>query len=109
MNIETKFDMHEDVFFLKAKSKVGDFEVIQANVQEINITIDEEVGRSVKITYRVVDVEEASFYDRKEDMYEIEEENLFSNEQDIIKLFRENIRAILRRKKEREEVDDLPF
>jgi len=85
MIIETKYDLHDTVLFLKSNSsETGDVEISGGIVKGIKF------DRRVDSSLIVYDVIGEKGYNKE--WWQITEGNLFKNENDLMKFFKKNMR-----------------
>ena len=111
MNIQTKYDSGDTVFFIKAGKKKGDVSIRMAQV--IGFSAVHHNGHNIEITYNIKEI--YTGFGSSNEEHQIDEDFLYQNEGEILAFFKGNIRAFLNKNKEfngrvkEPEKDDLPF
>jgi len=110
MNIQTKYNLYERVFFVKSdKVGVGKIEICTGRIERIfcQALRDRNKQDMIDIYYSV------SSEGKNEVTNEIREDVLFKSDKEIMMFFKDNIRVFLDeeryRQKQAVEDDDLPF
>jgi hypothetical protein len=111
MNIQTKYNPGDYLFFIKNGKKKGDVSI--RPVQVLSITAFHSNGQNDEITYKVKEI--YTGFGTSNEEHDIEEDFLYQNEGEILAFFKGNIRSFLNKNKEfngrvkEPEKDDLPF
>lgn len=115
MNIQTKFDIGQKIYFLREDpGDVGSINVHTGLVDNINIQIFNSTGNpDIHISYSVNEID--TWGGVSTNNYSIQECNVFGKELQILNFFKKNIRTYLdaeyaeKKSKLNEIDDDLPF
>lgn len=111
MNIQTKYNPGDYLFFLRAGKKKGDISI--RPVQVLTITFVHVNGQNDEITYKVKEI--YTGFGSSNEEHDIDEDFLYQNEGEILAFFKGNIRSFLNKHQEfngrikEPKEDDLPF